>query len=174
MSRWNEIKYTLGLNILFPRFCLFVLIPYGLLLAVAPPADFGLLQPNYAKVVLAGSLLLFGLNVAANLSISRYLRRHQTQYSPYVYQAEWDIGRRSSYFRIQVTDEKAFKRLLDETSRDHPKEAIRVWLLLDDILVLAAGAAMVLVPAAFLLLAWPIKFLWDKLTGRKSRPAAQG
>lgn len=174
MKRWNEIKYTLGLNILFPRFCLFVLIPYGLLLAVSPPAEFSLLQPTYAKAVLASSLLLFGLNVAANLSVSRYLRRHQTEASPYAYKVEWDIGRRSGYFRIQVTDDKAFNRLRDEISRDHPKEAIRFWLLLDNVLVLSAGAVLVLVPLAFLLLTSAVKLLWNKLTGWKSRPAAQG
>ena len=174
MSRWNELKYTLGLNILFPRLCLIVLMPCGLLLAVSPPAESSLLQPNDAKVVLASCLLLFGLNVAANLSISRYLRRHQPQASPYVYKAAWDIGKRSGYFRIQVTDNKAFNRRLNEISRDQPQEAIRYWLWLDNVLILSAGAVVMLVPLAFLLMAWPVKLLWDKLTGWKSRPAAQG
>ncbi len=173
MKRWNEIKYTLVLNILFPRFCLFVLLPCGLLLAVSPGAEFSQFQPAYAKIVLAISLLLFGLDISANLSISRYLRRHQTKDSPYIYKAAWDIARRSGYFRVQVTDSKAFSRLLNEISRNHPQEAIRFWLLLDNVLVLSAGAIVMFVPAAFLLLAWPVEFLWDKLTGWKSRLAAQ-
>ena len=174
MSRWNELKYTLGLNILFPRFCLIVFVPCCFLFAASPPGEFLLLQAPYAKAVLASCLLLFGLNVAANLSISWYLRRHQTQASPYAYKASWDIGRRSSYFRIQVTDSKAFSHALREISRNHSQEAIRYWLLLDNVLVLSAGAVLVLVPLAFLLLASAVKFLWNILTGWKSRPAAQG
>ena len=178
MNRWNELKYTLGLNILFPRFCLFVFLPCGLLLAAASPPEFPLsvavLYPTYAKIVLAGSLLLFGLSVAANLSVSRYLRRHHTQDSPYAYKADWDWGSRSGYFRIQITDKKAFNHMLDEISRDHPKEAIRFWLLMDNILFLSAGIILSLIALVFALLLWLAKYLWNMLTKRKQRPAAQG
>ncbi|MGI4789046.1 MAG: hypothetical protein ACRYFS_09375 [Janthinobacterium lividum] len=176
MVRWNEIKYTLVFNILFPRFFLFILIPCGLLFAASSPPSFPLLvavlYPTYAKIVLAASLLLFGLSIAANLSISRYLRRHHTQDSPYDYQANWESGSRSSYFRIQIKDKKAFNRMLDEISRNHPKEAIRFWLLLDTVLFMSAGAALALV-LLVLMLPWLAKYLWDKLTARKPRPAAQ-
>ena len=178
MSRWNELKYTLGLNILFPRFCLFVLIPWGLLFAVPSPPEFTLLvavlHPLYAKVVLASSLLLFGLNVAANLGISRYLRLHQAQDSPYAYKAEWDCYNRSGYFRIQIGDRTAFNQMLKGISRDHPTEAIRYWLLLDHILFLSAAAALALISLASVLLPWRAKYLWDLVTRRKPRPAAQG
>ena len=178
MNRWNELKYTLGLNILFPRFCLFIMIPCGLLLAGPSPPGFPLLvavlYPTYAKVVLASSLLLFGLSIAANLSVSRYLRRHHTQDSSYAYNAKWDWGSHSGYFRIQVTDKKAFNHMLDEISRDHPTEPIRFWLLMNTILFVSAGVAIALIPLAIMLLPWLAKYLWDKLIRSKPRPAAQG
>jgi hypothetical protein len=178
MGRWNEIKYTLGFNILFPRFCLFVFIPCSLLLAGPSPPQFPLLvavlYPAYAKVVLACSLLLFGLSVAANLSISRYLRRHQTQGSPYTYNADWDDGSRSSYFRIQVTDKEAFRRLLREIQREHPKEAIRFWLLADSLVFVPPVLLLGLFALVFMLLPWLVQYLWERLTKRKPKPAAQG
>lgn len=175
MSRWNEIKYTLGFNILFPRFCLFVFIPCGLLLAGPSPPQFPLLvavlYPAYAKVVLACSLLLFGLSVAANLSISRYLRRHQVQDSPYAYSADRDYGSRSSYFRIQVTDKIAFRHLLRGIQREHPKEAIRFWLLADSLVFVPLALLLGLFAIVFMLLPWLVMFFWRLLT-RKPKPAA--
>ena len=178
MNRWNEIKYTLGFNILFPRFCLFVFLPCLILIAVPSPPGFPLLlamlQPTYAKVVVAGSLLLFGLSVAANLSISRYLKRHQSLESPYVYKADWEYGNRSSYFRIQITDKTAFRRLLRVISRSHPTEPIRFWLLADNLVLVPPVLLLGLFMAVFMLFPWLIKCLWDLVTKRKPRPAAQG
>ena len=178
MARWNEIKYTLGFNILFPRFCLFVFIPCGLLLAGPSPLGFPLLvtvlYPTYAKVVLACSVLLFGLSVAANLSVSRYLRRHQTPRSPYVYTADWDYGSRSSYFRIQIIDKEAFRRLLREISRSHPTEPIRFWLLADSLVLVPPVLLLGLFMVVFMLVPWLIKLFWVWPTRRKPQRMTQG
>ncbi len=178
MNRWNEIKYTLGFNILFPRFCLFILISCGVLLVVPSPPGFPLLlavlQPLYAKVVIAGSLLLFGLSVVANLSVSRYLRHHQTPDSPYAYHADWDYGKHSNYFCIQVTDKEAFRRLLREISRNHPTEPIRFWLLADDLVMVPPVLLLALFMVVFMLVPWLIKLFWDWLTKRKPHSTAQG
>jgi hypothetical protein len=177
MSRWNEIRGSLGFTILFPRFCLFVLLPCLILIVVPAPPAFPLilttLQPGYVKVVLAVSLLFFGLSVAANLSVSRYLRLHQTPSSPYAYEAKCDPSKRSSYFRIQVTDKAAFRRLLRDLSRDHPREAIRRWLLVDDLLFVPPVLVLSLFLLVFMLVPWLVKFLWDLLKGRKLHPTSQ-
>jgi len=177
MSRLNEIKYSLGFNILFPRFCLFVLLPCLVLILVPAPPAFPLLltvlQPGYVKIVLAVSLLLFGLDVAANLSVSRYLRLHQTESSPYAYEAKYAPSKRSNYFRIQVVDKMAFRRLLRDLSRDHPREAIRFWLLVDDLLFVPPVLILSLFLLVFLFVPWLVKFLWDLLPGQKRHPPPQ-
>ncbi len=178
MARWNEIKYTLGFNILFPRSCLFVFLPCLILIAVPSPPGFPLLlavlQPLYAKVVVAGSLLLFGLSIAANLSVSRYLRRHQSPGSSYVYKTDWDYCKHSNYFRIQIIDKEAFRHLLREISRNHPTEPIRFWLLADDLVLVPPVLLLVLFMVVFMLVPFLLKCLWDWLTRRKPHPAAQG
>ncbi len=178
MNRWNEIRYTLGFNILFPRFCLFVLVPCGALLVVPSPPDFPLLlavlQPLYAKVVVAGSLLLFGLSVAANLSVSRYLRRHQQAGSSYVYETRYAAGEYTPFFRVQVLDKEAFRHLLREISRNHPTEPIRFWLLADDLVLVPPVLLLGLFMVVFVLVPPLIKLFWNWLTRRKPHPAAQG
>ena len=175
MNRWNELKVGLGLNILLPRFCLIVLLPCALLIVVPAPPEFPLLltvfHPGYVGIVLAASLLLFGLSVAANLSVSRYLRLHQTEGSPYVYAAGYDPTRRSNFFRIRVTDKEAFRRLRRGLSRDHPREAIRFWLLVDDLVFVPPVLLLSLFAVVFLLVPWLVKLLWSRFKGRKLRSA---
>lgn len=174
MSRWNELKYSLVLVILFPRFCLFVLLPFSILFVIPSPSAFpwliAVLQPSYAKAVLACSLLLFGLSVVANLSISRYLRLHQTQSSPYTYETEYDASRRSSYFRIQVSDKTAFRRLLHDIGREHSRELIRLWLLVDDLVFVPPVLVLSLFMVVFMLLPWLVNHLWKWLHTRKPHP----
>lgn len=174
MSRWNELTSGLGLNLLLPRFCLFVLLPAALLIAVPAPPAFPLLltvlHPGYVGVVLAGSLLLFGLDVAALLGISRYLRVHQTPISPYAYEVPHDPGRHTRYFHIWVTDKVAFRRFLRGLSRDHPWEAIRFWLLLDDLVFVPPILLLSLFALVFLFVPWLVKFLWGRFKGRKMHP----
>lgn len=171
MSRWNEIKYSLGFNILFPRFCLFVGLPCGILvLAPAPPA-FPLLllalYPHYVTLVIAAGLLLFGLSVAANLSISRYLRLHQTEASPYVYETQYEIGRYTPYFRIWASDKDAFRILLKDLRRENQGKAIWFWLLLDDLLFMPPIVILALFAAIFMFIPCLAVFLLDKLKHRK-------
>lgn len=174
MSRWNEMKYSLALNILFPRLCLFVLLPCLILALVPAPPTFPwlllALQPGYVKGVLAVSLLLFGLSVTANLKVSRYLRLHQRESSPYTYAAWYDPSRRSRYFRIQVADKAAFHRLLRDLRREHPGEAIWLWLWLDDLLIAPPLLLLSLFALVFMLVPWLIRFLWGLLRSRKPHP----
>ena len=174
MSRRNELTSGLGLNILLPRFCLFVLLPCGILIAAPAPPAFPLLltvlHPGYAGIVLVGSLLVFGLDVAALLGISRYLRLHQTPGSPYDYEARHDPARHTRYFHIRVTDEAAFRSLRRGLSRGHPWEAIRFWLLLDDLVFVPPVLLLSLFALVFLLVPWLVKSLWGRLIGRKRHP----
>ena len=175
--RWDKLKGGFGLNILLPRFCLFVLLPCGILIAAPAPPAFPLLltvlHPGYVGIVLAGSLLVFGLDVAALLGITRYLRVHQTPGSPYAYEAPHDPDRHTRYFRIRVTDKAAFRHLLRGLSRDHPRQAIRFWLLLDDLVFVPPVLLLSLFAAVFLLVPWLVKFLWGRLKGRKWHPTSQ-
>ena len=171
MSRWNEIKYSLGLDILFPRFCLFVGLPCGILILVPAPPAFPLLllalYPHYVALVIASGLLLFGLSVAGNLSISRYLRLHQTEASPYVYQTQYNIGRYTPYFRIWASDKDTFRTLLKKLRRENPGKAIRFWLLLDDWLFVPPIVILTLFIAIFMLIPSLAVFLLDQLKHRK-------
>lgn len=178
MNRWNEIRYTLGFNILFPRFCLFVLVPCGVLLVIPSPPDFPLLlavlQLLYAKVVVAGSLLLFGLSVAANLSVSQYLRLHQRADSSYIYEPRYAAGKYTPFFRVQVSNKEDFRHLLREISRNHPTEPIRFWLLADRLVLVPPVLLLAAFSAVFILAPLLIKLFWGWLTKQKPRPAAQG
>ncbi len=174
MSRWNELKYSLALNILFPRFCLFVLLPCFILVFVPAPSGIPwlvfVLRPGYALGVLIGCLLLFGLEVAANLCISRYLRLHQTENSPYVYKAGWDPGRRSNYFRIHILDKPAFRVLLRDLRREYPGEAIRLWLWLDDLLLVPPLLVISAFLFVFMFVPWLVRLLWVRLKARRPSP----
>ena len=177
MSRWKEIGYNLGFNILFLHFVLFVVLPGGILICAPAPPDLPflltILAPNYAKVVLTVCLLLFGLDVASNLSISRYLRLHQTQNSPYAYEAKYEPYKSTRYFRVQVVDKVAFRGLLDDLSRDHPREAIRLWLLVENLVFAPLMLFLALFALVFVLLPWLVTFLWGRFRGRKRHPTAQ-
>ena len=174
MSRWNEIKYSLGLDILFPRFCLFVGLPCGILVFVpAPPAIPWLLvalYPHYVAIVIATGLLLFGLSVAANLSISRYFRLHQTEASPYVYETQYDSGRYTPYFRIWASDKDAFRVLLKDIRRQNQGKAIWFWLLLDDLLFVPPVVLLALFAVIFMFIPSLVVFLLDKFKHRKPSP----
>ena len=177
MNRGNELKSGLGLNILFPRFLLFVLLPCGIFICAPAPPAFPLLltvlHPGYVGIALAASLLLFGLDVAALLGISGYLRLHQTPGSPYAYEARHDPGTHTRYFRIRVADKAAFRRLLRGLSRDYPRGAIRFWLLVDDLVFVPPVLLLSLFAAVFLLVPLLVKFLWGRFRGRKWHPAPQ-
>lgn len=174
MNRWNEIKCSLGFNILLPRFCLFVGLPCLILVLVpAPPAIPPLLvalYPHYVALVITAGLLLFGLSIAANLSISRYLRLHQTGASPYVYETGYDAGRRTSFFRIQAWDTDAFRVLLKNLRRENQGKGIWFWLLLDDLLFVPPIAILALFVAIFMFIPSLAVLLLDKLKHRKPRP----
>jgi hypothetical protein len=160
---WNEIKYTLVLNILFPSFCLFVGLPCLILIMIPAPAGIVLvLSPRYVEIVVIGCLLLFGLDVAANLGISRYLRLHQTESSPYTYEAQWDWGRRSSYFRIYIKDKTAFRSLKRRLKQEHRGKAIWFWLWLDDLPMALPLLLIGLFAFVFMFLPWLAKFLWKQ------------
>ena len=174
MSRWKELIWTLGANILFPRFCLFVLLPVLFVVPTSLPLPWSYrgLPPVWAGVVVAGSFLVFGVSVAANLGISRCLRRHEMPDSPYKYACWYEASRRSSYFRIQVFDLKAFRHLLQELRRDHPCEAIGWWLCVDDF-IYTPPVLLLLVPMLlFLLVLWLAKLLRDKLWPSKPHPTS--
>ena len=174
MNRWNEIKYSLGLDILFPRFCLFVGLPCGILVVVpAPPAIPLLLlalYPHYVALVIATGLLLFGLSIAADLSISRYLRLHQTEDSPYVYKTQYASGRYTPYFRIWTSDKDAFRVLLKDIRRENQGKGIWFWLLLDDLLFVPPVVLLAVFAAIFIFIPWLAVFLLGKLKHRKPRP----
>lgn len=178
MRRWNELLWTLGFNILLPRFFLFVLLPGFLVVPTAPhwpplPWSYRGLPLAWAEGVIAVCLLVFGVSVAANLGISRYLRLHETPEAPYTY-AYWydwyEQSRRSSYFRIQVSDKKAFWHLLGELRRDHPREAIGRWLWVNEAVYAPPILLLSLLPTAFALVLWLVKFVGGLLTGRKPPP----
>ena len=164
MSRWNELMWTLVFDILLARLCLFVLLPGLVLLAVLGRSH---------GVWMAGGLsvcfLVFGVSVAANLSISRYLRFHETPQSPYTYAYWYDAGRSSRYFRIQVSDKEALRRLLRELRRDHPREAVGRWLWVDEAVYAPPILLVLLVSALFGALGVLVQF-----AGRKLHPAERG
>lgn len=164
MSRWNELLWTLGFNILLPRFCLFVLLPGLLVVPTAPhlpplPWSYRGLPLAWAEGVMAVCLLVFGASVAANLGISRYLRLQETPESPYTYAYWYEANRRSSYFRIQVSDKKAFWHLLGELRRDHPREAIGRWLWVDDAVYAPPILLLSVLPMLFAFVLWLVKFM---------------
>ncbi len=155
MSRANELLWNLGFNILLPRFFLFVLLP-GLVVAGTAPQWPPL---AWAVGVMAVCLLVFGMSVAAILNISRYLRMHETPESPYTY-AYWYVSSSpNSYFRIQVSDKEAFRRLLRELRRDHPREAIGRWLWVDEAVYAPPILLMLLLPILCALVLWLVKGL---------------
>lgn len=168
MSRWNELKYSFAFNILLPRFCLYVALPF-LILVLLPlgfPLLLSVLQSGYVKAVIGVALLLFGVSVAANLSVSRYLRLHQTPDSPYTYEAKYDPDKRSGYFRIQVADKAAFRRLLHDLRRRFGK-AISLWLWLDDLLLIPPLLVLSLFALVFMFVPWLVRFLSGLLKRRK-------
>lgn len=166
MSRRNELFWNMGFNVLMPRFCLFVLLP-GLVAAATAPHWPPL---AWAEGMIVGCLLVFGVSVAANLGISRYLRIHETPESPYTYAYWYVSSRRNSYFRIQVSDKKAFWRLLRELRRDHPREAVGQWLSVEEVLYTPPILLVSLLPLLLTALVMLGKFVGSKLTKGKPRP----
>ena len=168
MGRWNELMWTLVFDILLGRLCLFVLLPGLVLLAVLG---------GFHGAWMAGGLticfLVFGVSIAANLNISRYLRLHETPQSPYTYAYWYDASRRSSYFRIQVSDKEAFRRLRRELRQDHPREAIGRWLGIDEALYTPPILLISLLPMLAVALVMLIKFAGRWLLGRKPHPAGR-
>lgn len=175
MRRWNELLWTLGANILFPRFFLFVLLPGLLVVPTAPhfpplPWSYRGLPLVWAEGVIAVCMLVFGASVAANLGISRYLRLRETPESPYTYAYWYEQSRRSSYFRIQVSDKEAFWHLLGELRRDRPRKVIGRWLWVDDAVYAPPILLFSLLPMLCVLVLWLVKFGGGLLTGRKPDP----
>ncbi len=168
MSRWNELIYGLGFNILLPRFCLFVLLPCLFFFYYPqPPASPWLLRPGTGIDLLTICLLYFGLSVAANLSISRYLRLHHTPDAPYHYDAASYVIGSTGYFRIRVTDTIAFRRLERTLKRDHRGQAIWFWLWVDDLVYAPPILLIFLIGLLFLLVPLLITVGWKQLTHRK-------
>ena len=145
MKRWKEIGHSFGFNILFPRVCLYGIVPCLLLFGPGNIAWIVYWSSAFDLTVLTLFGSLFLLNLVANLAVSRYLRLHQTALSPYEYTPEYDFLKYTPYFRIQIKDRLAFRHLLKSLRSEHKGQIIWLWLWLDDLL---------LVPAFLILLVW--------------------
>lgn len=166
MNRGTELVYSLGWNILFPRLCLFVLLPCAFCLGLPPPPAIPwLLRPGTGIDILAVCLTLFGLSAAANLSTSRYLRLAERPHSPYRYAAEWDWATRSSYFRIQITDKAAFDALLRDRRRQQLGQAF--WLTLDNLLYAPPVLLAILIALVVVGIPLLIRMGWQLSAARK-------
>ncbi len=145
MERWKELSHSCGFNILFPRVCLYGIVPCLLLFGPGNIAWIAYWSSAFDLTILTLFGSLFLLNVAANLAVSRYLRLHQTALSPYEYVWEYDFFKYTPYFRIQIKDRLAFHRLLESLRNEHKGQMIWLWLWLDDLF---------LVPAFLMFLVW--------------------
>ncbi len=107
--RGNELKWNLGVQVLLPRFFLYSLVPLTLLIAHSRDAWSFYWFPGFGWVA-ALFFYLFLLNVGANLTVSRYLRLHQSGASPYDYSNSYDSFANKPYFRISVRDNNSLSQ----------------------------------------------------------------
>jgi hypothetical protein len=134
-ERGKELAGNFGLEILLPRVFLYSLVPlFFLLVHSRDPWSFYWFRGSGWLVAFFGGLLL--LNVGANLAVSRYLRLHQSEDSPYKYSRTYNLYTNNPYFRIVVKDNAAFRSLIKSLQAEHKGEAISVWLRLDDLMLI--------------------------------------
>ncbi len=133
-ERAKELGWNLGIQVMLPRLFLYSFVPLTLLLIHSRDPWSFLWFPGCGWVV-ALFFCLFLLNVGADLAVSRYLRLHETDTSPYKYSEAYDSFTNKPYFRISVSDNRAFRSLIKSLRAEHKGEAISRWLLLDDLML---------------------------------------
>lgn len=118
MERIKELGWNLGFQVLVPRFFLYSIVPLiflGVHQRDAWSIDWFPVS-GWLVAVFGG---LFLLNVGADLAVSRYLRLHQTDASPYKYSRAYDSYTNKPFFRIIVKDKTAFSGLIKFLKAEH-------------------------------------------------------
>ncbi len=128
----KELIWNFSFQVALPRLFLYSLVPLILLGTHSSDGRSFHWFPGFGWIAaLLGSLFL--LNVVSNLAVSRYLRLHQTDTSPYKYSESYDSFTKKPYFRISVRDNTAFRSMIKSLQAEHKGEAISLWLRLDDL-----------------------------------------
>ena len=142
-ERAKELTWNLGAQVLLPRLFLYSIVPIAFLgVHQRDPWLINWFPGSGWLVAFFGGLFL--LNVGANLAVSRYLRLHQSDTSPYKYSKAYDSYTNKPYFRIIVKDKTAFRSLIKSLKAEHKGKAISVWIALDDLMLIPGGLFLVL------------------------------
>lgn len=137
-ERIKELGWNLGFQVMSLPFFLYSIVPLIFLgVHQRDPWSINWFPGSGWVVTIFGWLFL--LNVYANLTISRYLRLHQSDASPYEYSRAYDSYTNKPYFRITVKDKAAFRSLIKSLKAEHRWKPISVWLAFDDLMLVPGG-----------------------------------
>ena len=142
-ERAKELTWNLGAEILLPRFFLYSVVPV-IFLSIHSHDPWSIDWFPGSGWLVAVFVGLFLMNVYANFAVSRYLRLHQSDDSPYEYSDTYNSYASTPYFRIRVKDKATFRSLIKSLKAEHKGEAISVWLTLDDLMLIPGALFLVL------------------------------
>lgn len=132
-DRGKELIWNLGVQVLLPRLFLYSFIPVTLL-GIHSKDSWSFWWFPDTMWMFTFFFCCFLLNVWADIAVSRYLRLHQDDSSPYEYTEACDSFTNKYYFRIAVRDKSSFRSLIKSLRVEHKGEAVSRWLWLDDLM----------------------------------------